>query len=176
MRNELKHRKRQHRTEYDGSLRTNSITYCLQLGFFAGLIWGLLRWILYLIHFTKVIPGFLADPFFQQSFLKAGWGLMVGGSFYIVFSILATFLYKLVLGWIPGPWPGLCYGLFWWVVLFVFVGPAIGLFKPIYAIGYDTIFTECALYIVWGLFIGYTIAFEYTDRSEEHTSELQSQR
>ncbi|WP_235946598.1 YqhR family membrane protein [Paenibacillus glycinis] len=166
MRNSPKDRKQQaNRTEYNGTTNTNPFFYCLQLGFFAGLIWGLVRWLLYIIHFTKVLPGFLADPFFRQSFLKTSWGHLLGIGFFIVFSILAALLYKLLLGRIAGPWPGLFYGLFWWAVLFPLAGPALGLFQPITKIGYDTIFTECALFLVWGLFIGYTIAFEYTDEA-----------
>ncbi|WP_258171193.1 YqhR family membrane protein [Paenibacillus sp. R14(2021)] len=162
MRIEHKH-KQKSRTEYDGSVRTNAVAYCLRLGFFAGLIWGVGRWLLYMIHFTKVIPGFLADPFFRQAFLKTAWGHTIGIAAFIVFSIIATFLYKLVLGRFSGPWPGVLYGLFWWLVLFVMTGPSLGLFQPFNQIGYDTISTECCLYVIWGLFIGYTIAFEYTD-------------
>ncbi|MBM7564356.1 Ni/Fe-hydrogenase subunit HybB-like protein [Paenibacillus sacheonensis] len=166
MRKTLKDRKRkENRTEYNGTTNTNPFWYCLQLGFFAGLIWGVMRWLLYLIHFTKVLPGFMADPFFRQSFLKTAWGHLLGLAFFIVFSIIAALLYKAVLGRFRGPWAGLFYGLFWWIILFVMAGPAMGLFEPVTKIGYDTNFTECALFLVWGLFIGYTIAFEYTDEA-----------
>lgn len=158
-------KKQPYRTEYDGSADTNPVAVCLEVGFFAGLIWGAVRWLLYMIHFTRVLPGFLADPFFRQSFLKTGWGHLVGLGFFIVFSIIAAFLYKLLLGRVAGPWGGLCYGFFWWLVMFVSVGPALGMFKPFNRIGYDTIFTEGSLYLVWGLFIGYTIAYEYNDEA-----------
>ncbi|MFC4808370.1 YqhR family membrane protein [Paenibacillus sp. GCM10023250] len=153
------------RTEYNGTTNTNPFPFCLRVGFFAGLIWGATRWLLYLIHFTKVLPGFLADPFFRQSFLKTGWGHLVGLGCFIVFSIVAALIYKAVLGRIAGPWPGLFYGLFWWLVLFAAAGPMLGLFPAFNKIGYDTIFTELALYLVWGIFIGFTIAFEYTDEA-----------
>ncbi|WP_192043587.1 YqhR family membrane protein [Paenibacillus rhizovicinus] len=168
MRKTLKDRRpagKKQRERYDESAHTNPFWYCLQLGFFAGLIWGATRWLLYLISFTKVLPGFLADPFFRQSFLKTFWGHLVGIGFFIVFSIIAAFLYKIALGRLSGPWPGLFYGLFWWLILFVMGGPLMGMFPHMNKIGYDTIFSECALYLVWGLFIGYTIAYEYTDEA-----------
>ncbi|WP_225442765.1 YqhR family membrane protein [Paenibacillus lycopersici] len=170
MRKTIKNRKRMNAGKskdlpYDASAHTHPFWYCLQLGFFGGLFWGLMRWLLYTISFTKVLPGFLADPFFKQSFLKTYWGHAVGIGFFIVFSVIAALLYKLALGRLSGPWPGLFYGLFWWIILFGMAGPMLGMFPYMNKIGYDTIFTECALYLVWGLFIGFTIAYEYTDEA-----------
>ena len=166
MRKLMKERTRkENSTEYSGAANTNPFWYCLQLGFFAGLFWGSLRWLLYTIHFTKVLPGFLAEPFFRQSFLKTFWGHLLGLGFFIVFSILAAFLYKLLLGRFKGPWGGIFYGLLWWLVLFFLGGPVMGMIQPIQQIGYETIFTEWALYLVWGLFIGYTLAYEYNDEA-----------
>ncbi|WP_308639022.1 YqhR family membrane protein [Paenibacillus silvisoli] len=156
--------KRSGGTDYGGK-QTNPFTYCLKLGFFAGLIWGLLHWLLFLIHFTKVSPGYLVEPFFRESFLKTFWGQLVGVGAFIVFSIIATFIYKVMLGRIPGPWPGLIYGLVWWLLLFLTIGPVMQIVDPINKIGYDTIATEGSLFAVWGLFIGYTIAFEFTDEA-----------
>ncbi|RAP76501.1 YqhR family membrane protein [Paenibacillus montanisoli] len=157
--------KKRHRSDYGGKANTNPAAYCIKVGFYAGLIWGLMHWLLFAIHFTKVTPGYLAEPFFRESFLKTGWGHAVGIGVFIVFSIIAAFIYKLLLGRIPGPWPGLIYGIVWWLLLFMTIGPFMQMMEPINKIGYDTISTECCLFAVWGLFIGYTIAFEFTDEA-----------
>lgn len=44
------------------SVHTNPFYFSVELGFFAGLIWGGARWLMYVLHFTKVLPGFLAEP------------------------------------------------------------------------------------------------------------------
>jgi len=145
--------------------QTNSLMYGIKLGFFAGLIWGLMRWFFYLIRFTKVLPGFMVEPFFRHSFLMTGWGHVVGILSFIVFSILCTFLYILVFGRLKGPIWGILYGAIWWVILFALIGPTAGWMKPLNVIGYDTIATEFSIFVIWGLFIGYTIAFEFHDEA-----------
>lgn len=145
------------------SHRTNWLLYCVQLGFFAGLIWGTVRWMMYEVHFTKVIPAFLAEPFFRTKFLVTVWGHLIGIAVFIVFSMLAAMLYKLLLGRLTGPRGGLAYGLFWWAALFVGIGPWLQMTAPLGKLGVDTIISELCLFLVWGLFIGFTIAFEFTD-------------
>ncbi|SFS83398.1 YqhR family membrane protein [Paenibacillus sp. BC26] len=158
-------RKHNSPSDYNGKPHTNPFAYCLKLGFFAGVIWGLLHWLLYAIHFTKVMPGFLLEPFFQQSFLKSGWGHFAGIAAFTVFSIIATFIYKVLLGRLGGPWAGVFYGLVWWLLLFMTIGPVMQMMDPVNKIGYDTLFTEGCFFTLWGLFIGYTIAFEFTDEA-----------
>ncbi len=144
---------------------TNAFWFCVKTGFFAGLFWGTLHWILYTIHFTTVLPAFMADPFFQLSFLMTGWGTVVGIGCFIIFSIAAALIYKFLLGRFSGPWAGVAYGLLWCVILFLAIGPVLNITKPVQLLGLDTIITELCIYIIWGLFIGYTIAFEYTDEA-----------
>ncbi|GGD70264.1 YqhR family membrane protein [Paenibacillus nasutitermitis] len=153
------------KADYKGQHRTNPFWYCIQLGFFAGLIWGMVRWLLYTFHFTTIIPGFLADPFFRHSFLLTGWGHLSGLGCFIIFSIAATLIYKLVLGRIRGPWCGVAYGLVWWAILFAVVCPMLKVTPPLNKWGLDSMISECCVFLIWGLFIGYTIAFEFTDEA-----------
>ncbi|MBW7453817.1 YqhR family membrane protein [Paenibacillus sepulcri] len=156
--------------DYNGEHRTNAFLYCMMLGFFAGLFWGLTRWMLHLFHFTKVNPAFMADPFFLQSFLKTGWGQLVGLGCFIVFSMAAAMIYKLILGRIRGPWAGLCYGLLWWGILFAWAGPWLLVTPPFMKLGVDSMVSELSVFLLWGLFIGYTIAFEFTDEASREPS------
>ncbi|UVI32273.1 YqhR family membrane protein [Paenibacillus spongiae] len=151
--------------------RTNRVLYGLKLGFFGGLIWGATHWLLYAIHFTKVIPGFLIEPFFRHAFLKTGWGQLAGLGSFVIFSIAATYLYMLILGRLRGPRWGILYGGVWWLVIFIWLGPLIGITEPYYKIGYDTLATELSIYLLWGLFIGYTIAFEFHDEATREPKE-----
>ncbi|MGN7455909.1 YqhR family membrane protein [Paenibacillus pasadenensis] len=144
---------------------TNPWSYCASLGFWAGLFWGTIRWLLYTFKFTSVLPAFLADPFFRRSFLVTGWGHGTGIAAFIVFSIVAAYLYKLLLGRFRGPWAGFFYGLLWWTLLFLAFGPLLGMMEPVTRIGWNSIFTEISLFIVWGMFIGYSIAFEFNDEA-----------
>ncbi|MGF7048572.1 hypothetical protein J2T13_003080 [Paenibacillus sp. DS2015] len=142
---------------------TNAFAFALELGFFAGIIWGAVHWLCYSLKFTMIIPAFLAEPFFKHVFLKTGAGHLIGWLFFIFMSIIATIIYVLIFRKMKGPWPGLAYGVLWWIILFVAVGPFIDLVKPITVQTIDSIITEFCLFMLWGLFIGYTVAMEFTD-------------
>ena len=134
----------------------------MELGFFAGVIWGGIRWILYAMHFTKVIPGFLAEPFLKHAFLIKPAGHLIGYLAFIVMSVIASLVYVLILRKIKGPWPGMIYGVLWWGALYI-AGSWMFLQQRPFRLPWNTVITEFCLFLLWGLFIGYTIAIEYTD-------------
>lgn len=152
------------KSEYGGH-HTNPWLFSSMIGLFAGLIWGIIRWLFYEMKFTIELPGLLADPFFKSSYLKTGWGIVIGIASYIVFSVLAALLYKVLLGRLRGPWPGVLYGLAWWAVIFLLLGPVLGMSRQITVAGWNTLFSELCIFLLWGLFIGYSIAFEFTDEA-----------
>lgn len=145
--------------------RTNPWLFSIQIGFFAGLLWGVVRFVAYQFKFTVELPGFILEPFFHNSFLKSGWGFAAGIGGYIIFSIVAALLYKVFFGRLEGPWPGILYGLFWWAVLFLGIGPVLAMTKKVTLAGWNTFYTELCVFLLWGVFIGYSIAFEFTDEA-----------
>ena len=141
---------------------TNPWIFALELGFFAGLIWGGLRWIMYGMHFTKVIPGFLAEPYFKHDFLVKPAGQLIGYLAFIALSVIASLLYALIFRRLKGPWAGMIYGVLWWAAIFL-AGSWMFLQQRPFRLPWNTLISEFCLFVIWGLFIGYTIALEYTD-------------
>ncbi|MDO7905180.1 YqhR family membrane protein [Paenibacillus sp. JX-17] len=150
-------------SQINQSARTNPVAFALELGFFAGLIWGTIRWFFYVLHFTVVEPGFLAEPFFKHQFIKSGAGHLLGLLFFIAFSVIASLLYTALFRKFKGPAGGFVYGIFWWVILFVLLGAKGGMMRPLNRLTWDTITSEFCVFLLWGLFIGYTVATEFTD-------------
>ncbi|MFB7815611.1 YqhR family membrane protein [Paenibacillus chitinolyticus] len=146
--------------------KTNRAFFALYLGFFAGIIWGAVKIIEYIFKFTRVIPAFLAEPFYRHDFLLTWQGTLVGWLFFIVFSIQASFIYMFLFGKVRGPWMGVGYGIAWWCLLYLVIGPWTGMMGSMYFSDWNTILTDFCLFLVWGLFIGYSTAFEFT---EEHS-------
>ncbi|ALS22883.1 YqhR family membrane protein [Paenibacillus naphthalenovorans] len=142
---------------------TNKWFFSLYIGFFAGLFWGGLKIVQHYFHFTSLSPAFLIEPFYRHSYLMTWQGTLLGWGAYILFSIAAAILYTLLLAKAKGPWYGLGYGLVWWAVLYLFIGPLTSMMDRITLLGWNTILTDCSLFLLWGLFIGYSISFEFTD-------------
>lgn len=146
----------------------------MQLGLFAGLIWGGARGLMYFFRLTVIVPGYLAEPFYKTQFLKTQAGYYVGWLYFILFSIVAALLYTLFMRRLKGPYPGILYGIVWWLIIFLGVGPMLGMTKKITELPADTLISEFCLYLLWGLFIGYTAAMEFTDeRRREPEKALQ---
>ncbi|MCG7406287.1 YqhR family membrane protein [Paenibacillus sp. ACRRX] len=160
--NEQQYRQ-QHHDKGSSGRKTNPFWFAMQLGMFAGLIWGGLRWMAYAFHFTIVVPGFLIEPFYNHSYLVTARGGAAGYVVFIGFSMLASVIYTMFMKKIPGPWAGIVYGIVWWVILFVAVGPMIKMMPPVTKTTWNSIYTDFCLFLLWGLFIGYTVAMEFND-------------
>jgi len=145
---------------------SNRWLFSLNIGFFAGLIWGAVKMLEHYLHFTSLPPGFLVEHFYKRSFLNSFEGYMVGWVTFIVFSIFASLLYTAFFAKATGPWPGVAYGAVWWGLIFLLIGPITGMMNWIAYLDWNTIITEVCLFIVWGLFIGYSLALEFNDERE----------
>lgn len=150
-----------------GEKKTNRWVFAVYIGFFAGLIWGGLRIVEYYLRLTDLVPGFLVEFYFRHDFLTTKWGGVVGWVFFTIFSIAASLIYAAMLHKARGPWNGLAYGLIWWGLLYLLIGPSTGMMPWIYDQGWNTIITDLCLFALWGLFIGYSINVEFTDEPEQ---------
>jgi len=144
------------------SEHTNPWLFAIELGFFAGVIWGGAHWLMYIMKFTKVSPGFLLEPFFKHQFLATSAGQAAGYLSFIVFSVFVSLLYVLTLRRLKGPWPGLIYGVLWWGIIFL-AGSRLFLMQGPFHLPWNTVISEFCIFLLWGLFIGYTAAVEFTD-------------
>ncbi len=142
---------------------TNMWFFALQIGFFAGLIWGAAQGLFYYLRFTSVVPGYLVEPFFKHQFLQTQGGYYLGLLFFILFSILATLIYVFAFRKLKGPVPGMVYGIVWWGLIFLVFGPMLQMTSPLRELSFNTGFSEFCLFLLWGMFIGYTTAEEFTN-------------
>ncbi|GIP15273.1 hypothetical protein J40TS1_09150 [Paenibacillus montaniterrae] len=143
---------------------TRPIRYALNIGFFAGVIWGGLRLIAYYLHFTKEPASFLIRTWLTEQAAIGPFGHITGTFSFIIFSMLAAFLYLWFFRKLEGPWPGVWYGIGWWGILFG-VCPLLGITKMTLNVPFTLAATDFCFFVVWGLFIGYSIAFEFTDEA-----------
>lgn len=140
--------------------------YALYIGFFAGLFWGLVGWVMYYFGFTKVLPAFLVEPFFLKGYMHSWPGHFTGLAAFIVFSMTAAIIYSVAFQKLRGPWPGIGYGLGWWWVMFFFIAPFFDMTPSFSELSFNTHASEACRFVLWGVFIGYSITVEFTDERE----------
>jgi uncharacterized membrane protein YagU involved in acid resistance len=149
--------------------RTNPWTFSANVGFFAGLFWGLIKLFFYAFEFTKVEPAFFAKTWYVSGYLITRQGYVVSMFWIIVGSIASALLYAALFRKLKGPWPGVIYGLVWWAALFLWIGPATGMTEPIWEMDRNSFWTELCLFVLWGEFIGFSINFEFTDEQSRNS-------
>ncbi|MDQ0197332.1 YqhR family membrane protein [Neobacillus ginsengisoli] len=136
-------------------------------GLFGGLFWGTLGFFAYYLNFTDISPNVILEPFALGNW-KNGWlGTVISILIMGIFSVPAAYIYYAVLKKFKGIWFGLGFG----IVLFLLVFFVLNLFlpgiKPFFNLSPDTIITSICLYIVYGIFIGYSINYEYQNNKVE---------
>lgn len=145
---------------------TNPWTFALYIGSSAGIIWGAIRIIFYYLDFTTIVPGFMLEPYFRHAYLKSYNGWLVGWLGFILLSLLASYIYTVFFRKMNGPWPGLIYGVAWWVLLFLVIGPYTGIVADGWKLSTTTWTSELCIFILWGLFQGYTISEEFSEQRD----------
>src|SRR5699024_10309548 len=87
-----------------------------------------------------------------------------------VCSIILAIIYYGLLKKINSMWIGILYGIFLWGVLFVFLQPVFPSVQKIQDWNNNTIVSTISLFILYGLFIGYSISHDYHDTLKQTKS------
>ncbi|CQR46800.1 hypothetical protein BN1058_01075 [Paraliobacillus sp. PM-2] len=137
----------------------------LTTGFFGGVFWSFIGWIASYFHFTSFSPA----TFLIRSWLDADWTntwlanvLSILGMGII--SLLVAIVYYLFLRKTRGLLPSFLFGLLLWGVVFYALLPIFPNIKPLPQLDSDTIVTTICLFLLYGIFIGYSISYDYLDR------------
>lgn len=77
-----------------------------------------------------------------------------------ILSIIVAFLYKATFKKFEGVLPGILYGFFWWAILFLGIGSIAPVIKSALQLSKETIVTTICIFILYGVFISYSVAFE----------------
>lgn len=143
---------------------TKPVPYALSIGLYAGIIWAGIRLLAYYLHFTYEPPSFLIRMLLTEQAATNAFGHTTGTISFIIFSMLAALLYMWFFRTLEGPWPGIWYGIGWWGILYG-LGPLLGFTRISLNVTFTIAATDFCMFVVWGLFIGYSIAFEFTDEA-----------
>lgn len=133
-------------------------------GFIGGLIWSAFGIVLYYFHFSEVAP----KTFELRSWLTAGWtdrwlgdvvSIIIAG----VLSILVAFIYYGLFKKITSLWLAAGFGIVLWAIIFIVLHPIFANVPPVAEFNWNTIVSTLCLFILYGIFIGYSISYDYRD-------------
>lgn len=131
------------------------------IGFFGGLIWGIVTFVTYYLNFSKVGPALALNPWALGDWKNKVTGQVIGIVVIAVISIGIAFVYKEVFVKMKSLLTGIIFGAALWGLVFYVLRPIFPDLEPLTEIGWNTIITTACIFILYGLFVGYSISFDY---------------
>ncbi|MCI1859717.1 MAG: YqhR family membrane protein [Sporolactobacillus sp.] len=135
------------------------------IGLFGGLIWSATGLICHLLNFSSVGPELLFAPF-----ALGKWKTQIGGQLLAVaclslLSVPLALIYRLTLGRLKFFAVGIGFGCLLWVLVFMLLRRWLPGLPAVFRLGWNTFTTTLCLFVLYGLFIGYSIAFEIAENA-----------
>ncbi|MBB2482148.1 hypothetical protein H5P36_18405 [Bacillus sp. APMAM] len=149
-------------------------------GFFGGLLWSAVGYFTYYLNFIKVEPNIILEPFTVGSWRESWIGIVSSIIAYGIISIPVSFIYYAILKKFKTIWVGAIYGIVLFLIVFIILNPIFPGMKPFLKLDLNTIITCACLYILYGVFIGYSISYEqnerthYQDKNKEKNKDMKS--
>lgn len=138
-------------------------------GLFGGLFWGTIGFIAYYFNFTEIRPNVILEPWALGKWKNEWLGTVISIIFMGLLSVGAAFFYYAALKKFSGIWFGLGYGIVLFILVFFVLNPLFPSVKSFFDLSRDTIITTLCLYLIYGLFVGYSINYEYQNTKAEVT-------
>ncbi|GAA5415482.1 hypothetical protein Pryu01_00506 [Paraliobacillus ryukyuensis] len=136
----------------------------LMTGFVGGILWSSIGWLMNYFNFTVFSPA----SFIIRSWLHAKWtsswlAEIISVVIIGLISLFVALVYYFILRKARGLWPSIIFGLLLWGIVFYVLLPIFPNIKPVQQLNSDTIVTTICLYLLYGIFIGYSISYDYLD-------------
>lgn len=135
----------------------------VSVGFWGGLIWHSLWYLAHFLNMSSIGPRMFVKPFVSDGFYLSVAAQWVGIGVATLASIVWALFYVYSLVRLKRGWIGLGYGLVIWAFYFLLLSPILGLSKPVWEMGANTISTLLSIFSLYGLFIGYSLFVEFNN-------------
>lgn len=133
-------------------------------GFIGGLICSLIGMLMNYFNFSDItLRSYVDLPGLNLDSLNTVLIYIISIIIISLFSVLLALVYFLFFKKINTLWMGVFYGILIWIILFLLIHPVYPNIQNLKELGKDTIVSTICLFIFYGLFIGYSISYDYDD-------------
>ncbi|MEH7386882.1 YqhR family membrane protein [Bacillus sp. JJ1521] len=137
------------------------------IGLFGGIFWSMLSYFTYVFHFTELSPNLILKPWILGDWKNRVLGQFIGIFVIGILSIGVAFLYYAFLKKFQSIWVGAGFGIVLWLIVFYVFNPIFPDIKTVAELKRNTVITTICFYILYGVFIGYSISFEQNEMKGE---------
>lgn len=143
---------------------TSILTKSLMTGFIGGVFWSFMGWFASYFHFTSISPAtFMIRSWLQKDWTNGWLAELISIILIGVLSLAVAIIYYLLLKKIRGLWVSALFGMALWAIVFFVLLPIFPNISLLNQLNSDTIVTTICLYLLYGIFIGYSISYDYLD-------------
>ncbi|MDQ0231939.1 hypothetical protein J2S19_003224 [Metabacillus malikii] len=132
-------------------------------GLFGGIFWSLLAYLASILNFMEISPKLILQPIALGEWKNNTLGEFIGIILIGILSIGVALVYYAILKRFKSMWVGIAYGAILWGLVFFILNPLFPDIKEIFELSRKTIVTSICLYVLYGLFVGYSISFDYNE-------------
>ena len=141
----------------------SSVNKAIVTGFIGGVFWSLLAYFAYILNFTKISPNLILQPFVLGDWKNGMLGNFIGVVLIGILSIGAALIYYAILKRFTSMWVGIIYGAVLFVLVFFLLNPIFPNLQTVFELPRGTVVTTACIYILFGVFVGYSISFDYNE-------------
>ncbi|TYR82442.1 hypothetical protein FZC66_02295 [Priestia megaterium] len=159
--------KKQNQQKQDSAVSESSVkressflAKTIVIGFVGGILWSFIGYLTYVFNFSEIHPNTILQPWALGAWKERWIGLVVSIFVIGILSMIVGLLYYVLLKKFKTMWVGIGYGLLLWAVVFLVLNPLFPTIKTVADLTFNTIITTICLYILYGVFVGYSISFE----------------
>ncbi|WP_182480470.1 YqhR family membrane protein [Peribacillus asahii] len=141
------------------------------IGLVGGILASLLGMVVHFFHFMEFSPNFILTSWSNRHWVKAWQGSLVTVLLFGIISIIIAFIYYALFKKMKNMIAYILFGILWWVILFFVFRPIFNDLPSVAKMSSDSIVTSMCIFALYGVFIGYSISFEYQEYMHEQNKQ-----
>lgn len=149
------------------------LSKALLTGFVGGVFWSIVGALAAYFNFTSVSPASFILRSWLQTEWSDGWlGQLVSIIAIGILSVLMALVYYGVMKKSEGIWPSAIFGIALWFIVYYLLQPIFPNVSHMTDLDSTTIVTTVCLFLLYGIFVGYSISYEYLEQAKSQEQEV----
>ncbi|WP_163102624.1 YqhR family membrane protein [Peribacillus alkalitolerans] len=165
------------KVEQDHSEKPQSALFnAMLIGFFGGVLWSAIGQFTYYFNFSEFGPKIIVPTWLPESFSKGWGGALVSFLIIGVISIIVALVYYVSLRKVNTIFAGAGFGIAIWAIVFFAINPFLSKMDKVGNMETNTIITTLCLYLLYGVFIGYSISYDEYERNFYNKKQINQEK
>jgi hypothetical protein len=151
------------------------VTMVILTGLIGGILWSGLAYFAYVFNLTEIRPNVILEPWTIGEWKENWLGTLISILLIGVISIVGALIYYAALRKFSSIWVGVAYGIVLFLLVYFVLNPIFPGISPVTELQRNTIITSLCFYILYGVFVGYSISYEESELKYKRKKEKEAQ-